>query len=285
MSRSTSVRSDFARASPAWGELLIEAVEKPGMISSAYSRFWNYSVGNQLLAHFQCLLRGIEPGPLNTFLGWKDLGRSVKKGEKALTLCMPVSVKCKSEHKDEAEAAAEESVKEERFTRFIYRPHWFVLCQTEGAEYVPTEVPAWSEPHALSELHVERVAFTHTDGNALGFARVGQVSVSPLSPLPHKTLFHELAHVVLGHVDEVGGMDDGERTPVSLREVEAECVALICCESLSLPGAEFSRGYIQHWLGKETIPERSAQKIFKAADQILRAGRDGAPRDVPPQPL
>jgi hypothetical protein len=68
-------------------------------------------------------------------------------------------------------------------------------------------------------------------------------------------------------------MDDDERTPVNLREVEAECVALIVCESLNLPGVELCRGYIQHWLGTETIPERSAQRIFKAADQILRAGR------------
>jgi len=255
------------------------------MISSAYSRFWTYSVGNQFLAHFQCALRGIEPGPLNTFLGWKDVGRSVKKGEKALTLCMPVSVRRKLETEVEGDESTFESVKAERFTRFIYRAHWFVLCQTEGKDYVPTEAPTWSEEVALSALRIKRVPFTHTDGNALGFARAGQVSVSPLSPLPHKTLFHELAHVVLGHVDEAGGLEDGERTPVNLREVEAECVALICCESLSLPGAEFCRGYIQHWLGKETLPERSAQKIFRAADQILRAGHDGAPRDVLPQPL
>jgi hypothetical protein len=47
-------------------------------------------------------------------------------------------------------------------------------------------------------------------------------------------------------------------------------VALLCCESLGLPVAEFSRGYIQYWVGE--IPERSAQKIFHAADLILKAG-------------
>jgi hypothetical protein len=61
--------------------------------------------------------------------------------------------------------------------------------------------------------------------------------------MPAKTLFHELAHVVLGHTAEASMNDGSERTPRSLREVEAECVALLCCESLSLPGAEFSRGY------------------------------------------
>jgi len=67
-------------------------------------------------------------------------------------------------------------------------------------------------------------------------------------------------------------LDDDEFTPRNLREVEAESVALICCESLGLPGSAESRGYIQHWLGNETIPDRSAQRIFKAADTIIKAG-------------
>jgi hypothetical protein len=64
-----------------------------------------------------------------------------------------------------------------------------------------------------------------------------------------------------------------------LREVEAEAVAMLCCEALNLEGADYCRGYIQNWLrpvvasNGEAIPEKSAQKIFRAADQILRAGR------------
>jgi hypothetical protein len=61
-----------------------------------------------------------------------------------------------------------------------------------------------------------------------------------------------------------------------LREVEAEAVALLLCESLELPGAEFSRGYIQNWIAGDVIPEKSAQKIFGAADRILKAGREQA---------
>ena len=37
-------------------------------------------------------------------------------------------------------------------------------------------------------------------------------------------------------------------------------------------GAMACRGYIQNWLAGATIPERSAQRIFAAADKILRAG-------------
>jgi hypothetical protein len=47
---------------------------------------------------------------------------------------------------------------------------------------------------------------------------------------------------------------------------------MLLCESLELPGAEYSRGYIQNWLQGDVIPEKSAQKIFGAADRILKAG-------------
>ena len=36
---------------------------------------------------------GIQPGPMATFPRWKELGRHVRKGEKAITLCQPVTVK------------------------------------------------------------------------------------------------------------------------------------------------------------------------------------------------
>ena len=32
----------------------------------------------------QCQLRGLEPGPINIFPGWQALGRTVKRGERAL---------------------------------------------------------------------------------------------------------------------------------------------------------------------------------------------------------
>src|SRR5207244_12549534 len=110
--------------------------------------------------------------------------------------------------------------------------------------------------------------------NIQWYAGERSVAVSPVAFMPHRTLVHELAHVVLGHTVKAGGLDGrDEATPNDLREVEAEAVALICCECLGLEGAKFSRGYIQHWLREKTIPERSAQRIFKTADRILKAGR------------
>src|SRR5437870_4376028 len=36
-------RGPAVREHPEWGELLLQAVNIPGVISDAYSRFWNYS--------------------------------------------------------------------------------------------------------------------------------------------------------------------------------------------------------------------------------------------------
>lgn len=248
-----------------WAELLHEALTRPGMIHDAYSRFHGYSFGNRIAALSQCFERMIPPGPIATFQRWRELGRSVKRGERALFLCMPVQVK----RRDEEEA---DDPEEKKSIVFLWKPHWFVLSQTEGKEFVPEPIPGWSKEQALASLGIEEIPFDRTDGNVLGCARGRQVAISPIAPLPMKTLFHEVGHVLLDHSAEVLPAD-AERTPRSLAEAEAEAVALICCESLGLPGAEFCRGYIQEWLGQGgDIPEARARRIFAAAGRILEEG-------------
>ena len=258
---------------PKWSALLVEAVNKPGLIMDAYSAFHNYSIGNQILAIVQCQSRGLEPGPINTFPGWQALGRNVKRGERALTLCMPITRKVRNEETSEAEGNNEERT----FTSFVYKPRWFVVSQTVGDELTPPRLPEWDAKRALETLNIEQITFTETNGNVQGYARKRQVAINPVAQLPIKTLLHELAHVLLGHTAEAD-FTDTERTPKSLREVEAEAVALLCCEALRLEGADYCRGYIQNWLCPsigyrgDAIPEKSAQKIFHVADQILKAG-------------
>jgi hypothetical protein len=177
---------------PKWASLLVEAVNKPGLIMEAYSAFHRYSIGNQILALVQCQLRGLEPGPLNTFPGWQALGRSVKRGERALTLCMPVTRKVRDEESPDNESDSHERT----FTAFMYKPHWFILSQTAGAEFIPPCLPPeWNAEPALAALNIERISFTHTDGNCQGYAKLRQIAINPLAQLPHKTLFHEVAHL------------------------------------------------------------------------------------------
>jgi hypothetical protein len=98
-------------------------------------------------------------------------------------LCQPVSIKRKTQTVDGSDET-------DVYTRFTYRPRWFGLAQTDGAELPPLATPAWGAARALGALDVTEVPFDALDGNVLGFARGRSIAVSPINPLPHKTCFH-----------------------------------------------------------------------------------------------
>jgi hypothetical protein len=246
---------------PSFADLLATVATEPGRLSTAFRAFHGYSLGNQLLALLQCLQRGITPGPIATFAGWKAKGRFVRKGEKAITLCMPVTVRRKATTDEDEDAT---------FTTFVLRPHWFVISQTDGAACEAPAPGAWDRARALAALDVTEKAFDLLDGNVLGYAAGRTIAISPLAGFA--TTVHELAHIVLGHATAAAGAPTDRAT----REVEAEGVALLVLGTLEQPGLDEARGYIQHWLGQHPINERTAQRIFKAADTILRAGLDQA---------
>lgn len=250
-----------------FADLLQNAVTEPGVISKAYSAFHSYSIGNQMAAAFQCSNRGIEISPIASYKAWLEKGRQVKKGEKAIALCMPITCKGAKENKTTGES------EEFTFSKFSWKNNWFVLSQTEGEEYAPEIViPEWNKEKALEVLGITEGSFKHASGNTQGYASGASIAINPLAEFKHKTRFHELAHIVLGHCAELT-LTDTPNTPQNLMEVEAESVAYILCSILSLPGLEESRGYIQHWLRSQVIPEKSAQKIFSTANKILLAGK------------
>ena len=250
-----------------WTQLLNEAVSKPGTVMKAYSLFWHYSLGNQILALFQAAERGLTLGPIASYNKWRELGRQVRRGEKAIMLCMPVTLKRKTTETGPDGLEVETEVP---FKHFVFRRNWFMLSQTDGAEFQAPAIPTWDRSRALEVLGVEEIPFTMMNGNTQGYAKGSQIAINPVAAMPHKTTLHELAHVILGHTTEA--VNDSETTPRSLREAEAESVALLCLESLSLEGAEYCRGYVQSCIGQNPIPEKSAQRIFAAADKILKAG-------------
>jgi hypothetical protein len=255
-----------------WGELLRDAVEKPGRMLEAYTAFHNYSFGNALLAFEQCARRNLQPGPLNSYRGWLERKRQVRKGERGITLCMPMPFK----RTPQTDSVQDETTEPQTRYAFRFRAYWFVLAQTEGEETYVRPIPGFDIDTALGTLNITRTPFDEMNGNIQGFATAREIAISPVAALPHKTTFHELAHIVLGHAT-TEKLVDGEQTPVHIREVEAESVALICCETLGLEGAEFCRGYIQHWLRAEKeIPNHSAARIFAAATSILKAGTPAA---------
>jgi hypothetical protein len=170
---------------------------------------------------------------------------------------MPISVK----RTETVEKDGQQVEQEACATWFVYKNHWFVLSQTDGRAYEPEPIPVGMRRRPCTHWKLERHPLQCSMATFRGTPKI-------------VTLFHELAHVVLGHTTEGSlNSDSKDRTPRDIRELEAECVALLCCESLGLPGASESRGNIQSWFKGNEVPERSAQRIFHAADEILKAGR------------
>lgn len=265
------------RGPPAgWDAILQKAITTPGLIHEAYQRFHRYSLRNQLLAMFQCMERGITPGPIATYKQWEALGRHVLRGQKAIVLCMPITstrprapATTVGDDEDDVEPTNDDhdSDKSPRVF-FMYQARWFVISQTDGDEYQPTTIPSWSEDRALQTLGVGRIRFDHLDGNVQGYATPHrEIAINPIAALPHKTLFHELAHILLEHAKD-------ENVPQALREVEAEGVALLCCEALNLPGIEYARGYLRHWLSNNELTTKSSERIIATAHRIIAAGRE-----------
>ncbi|CAG0960227.1 hypothetical protein MTYP_00688 [Methylophilaceae bacterium] len=252
-------RADFAG-------LLEQALNVPGIANKAYRAFHNFSIGNQMLAAQQLMERGLGLSPLASFRAWQDKGRMVKKGQKAISLYMPVTIKKAVIDEETGE------ITEAGFRKFIMRPHWFSLEQTKGEDYSEEiAAPLWNSEKAMLELNVGEEEFSHLNGNVLGYAKGRTIAVNSMNPLKHKTRFHELAHVVLGHTNDVE-MTDAPELSRNLMEVEAESVAYLLVSILDMPGQAESRHYIQGWLDGETLPEPSAKRIFSAADKILKAG-------------
>jgi hypothetical protein len=191
-------------------------------VHEAYSRFWNYSLGNQILALMQCRARVIEPGPLASFNRWKELGRHVRKGQRALELCMPLKLKAREWDEKRAQdnpAPTGDGEDQGCRTIFVFKKNWFVLSQTEGAPYEPEPIPAWDKVAALTALNIREESFAIVDGNAQGYATTGTatVAISPIAAMPAKTLFHEIAHVPDGHCS--GGRKNWPHPPSQLRRL------------------------------------------------------------------
>jgi len=103
--------------------LLTQALSEPGIVSAAYGRFHRFSIGNQILAAIQLQERDLPMAPIASFLRWKELGRSVTKGQKALSLWMPITVKRRDSESDDG--SIEESSR--LLTLFRLAPRWFSL--------------------------------------------------------------------------------------------------------------------------------------------------------------
>lgn len=230
-----------------WTQLLEEALKSPGNIGNTYCRFHNYSFGNQILF----MIQGLK-SPVASYKKWQELGRQVRKGEKASYLWVP-SLR-KNKEKDQTIC-----------TGFYFKAGVFQYSQTDGPEIEFPALPNWSKEIALQNLNIQEIPFDSTQGNMMGYyqPKVG-IAINPVNTQPLKTLVHELAHFILQHT-----------VSNSRTEFQAESTAYITLAEL---GQEFnkeeSRAYIQGWLKNNVPTESDIKDVFATVNKILVAGRN-----------
>lgn len=245
---------------PEWADLLKVALEMPGQAGNTYNRFRHLSIGNQALLMMQGLME-----PVNTYKGWKALGRQVQKGSKAKSIYVPMFRKKEDSNGEE----------HEYLSGFKLVPSMFGASETDGDDLPPYSPPKWSQARALRTLKVTKKRYMLVDGNTQGYSSGRELAINPVAVYPFKTLIHELAHIVAGHTSEEQMADYTKHR--GLKEFEAEATAYLIMNELGATDqfdAAESRHYIQSWLRsrKERPDEKSIRRVFSTADKILRAG-------------
>ena len=248
------------------------------------AKFPRYSVNNSLLI----MMQKPDAQLCQSFTGWKQMGRYVKKGEKGISILAPAPYKIEREQTKLDEKgrpvfdADGEPVKEkvEVTIRAFKVVKTFDLSQTDGKELPaigPSELVGNIEGYpkllqALQEISPVPVSFELIDGDAKGFYHledkkiVVQDGMSEVQTI--KTLLHEMAHQKLHDKDNVPEAKDISRNG---KEVEAESVAYVVCQHYGINTSDYSFSYVAGWSeGKETPSSGRDIKELKASLDKIR---------------
>ena len=241
------------------------------------SRFHNYSLNNTILIAFQ----NPEATHVAGFHTWKDMGRSVKKGEKGIMILAPIPKRVKASEEGEAQSAPLAITDPAQDDRGRTAGVWgfrvvyvFDIAQTEGKE-LPEFAHVQGDPaEHLDQLKAlvksEGIALEYVKGlqGADGVSLKGMIKlVEGLTPAREfSVLVHELAHELL-HKDP----QRRERTTKTVRETEAEGVAYVVCRAIGLDTGTQHADYIQLYRGSVETLTQSLTALQAVSTKILSA--------------
>jgi hypothetical protein len=243
--------------------------------------FRSYSAGNCMLLAAQCHERGIVPSRIAGFRTWLKLGRSVRKGETALRILAPITVK------DRDQLTGEESDERRVFfkTAFV-----FDISQTDilpGVEPVALEPPHQpltgdSHGHLLTPLcrFAESlgysVSFETIEGSMGGWCdpKAKRIVVDARVPANAqlRTLIHECAHALgIGY----------EQYSRAQAEVMVDTVTLVAASAVGLAVDGETIPYVSGWGEQgalEAVTEfaETIDKVARRIEDVLLAANEDA---------
>ncbi len=247
------------------------------------SQFHHYSPRNIQLI----LAQNPEATHVASFKKWKDdFERSVNKGEKALRVLAPMTVKVKDPKTKEV--LLDDNGNERTRTYFKMVPV-FDVSQTTGKE-LPKPVydlegtyeeygNLYKSAKAVSEANGVPIQFKENLGGAQGLYSRQDNAITILKGMSEqqtlKTIFHEMAHSELHNVEKL------LETPLkrSTRELQAESVAFVVASHYGLDTSDYTFGYLASWSqdkvglsdleGQIKIVQKEADSLISRIDETL----------------
>jgi antirestriction protein ArdC len=210
--------TDKARASDFFKEYLDVA-----------SKFWRYSLHNQLLIRLQCERASRVAG----FRSWQELGRRIRKGEHGIRILAP-SLKKIIKLEDNSEGV---------IVRGFFVVSVFDVSQTEGKDLpqLDVEVKGDDRTNVLDKL-IEFckkkgivVEFVELQDGFFGASSGGRIVINSSLSVNGRasTLLHEIAHELLHRTEE------GKKIDRNQKEVQAEGVAFVVSKAVGLETKSF----------------------------------------------
>lgn len=244
------------------------------------SRLPRYSINNQILI----MMQRPDATMCQSFSGWKEMNRFVKKGEKGIRIMAPSPFK-KEVEQDRLDAngnpvigANGEPVKETvEITVNAFKPvSTFDISQTEG-DPIPNlgvneligSVNGYEQLlDVLKEVIPVPIAFEEIASGAKGYFNVEENRIAVQKDMSEaqtiKTIIHEAAHQAL-HSREAGN-EEAQNKSRNQKETEAESVAYVVCQHYGIDTSDYSFGYVAGWSADKDVTELKA-----SLDTIRRA--------------
>ena len=262
--------------------------EKYQQFLDTMARFPQYSLNNNLLI----MMQKPDATLCQSYTGWKQMGRFVKKGEKGIRILAPAPYKMEREQDkldEKGKAVLDkdgEPVKETvQINITAFKPvSTFDLSQTDG-EPLPTigasELTGSVEGYAtlfeaIKEASPVPIGFEDIKGGAKGYFHTEENRIAIQEGMSEvqnvKTAIHEMAHAKLHNMEARKAREDGGQTRSS-KEVEAESVAYTVCQHFGIDTSDYSFAYVAGWSQGKEMPElkESLNTIRTAASELITA--------------
>ena len=244
------------------------------------SKFHSYSPNNVLWI----LMQKPDATHIAGFNKWKELGRSVKKGEKALKVLAPIKHSkiveidkidpiTKKFILDSNGDRVKELVKQDYLTYRVVPV--FDIKQTEGKDLprLVDELKGSINNYKILKESIEEVAkvpieYIDIKDESKGYYSLDENNIKIKKGMDEKqtlkTLIHELTHSRLHNTIEA--LSDR-----AAAEVQAESVAFIVSDHFEIDTSEYSFGYVAAWsMGKDiTELKKSLNIISKESNKII----------------